>query len=147
MSSFRKTLCWIYGLIALAAFAATWSQNLQYFVPALEAAGNGPSYILDLKANGAARSFTVDIGLFLLAATFLMVIEARRLKIGWVWLYVIFGFVIAISVTFPLFLIAREMRLARAGDPGGEVKLTTPDWIGLALTSAAVLGFGAFILS
>ena len=29
------------------------------------------------------------------------------------WLYILFGFLIAISVTFPLFLIAREMRLAK----------------------------------
>lgn len=146
MSSFRKTLCWIYAAIALVALVATWSQNLPYFVGE-KLAGNGPSYILDLKANGAARSFTVDIGLFMLAAVFLMVIEARRLGVKFVWAYVLLGAAIAISVTFPLFLIARELRLAKLGDPGGAVKLTASDRIGLALTSAVVLGLVWFTLS
>ena len=40
-----------------------------------------------------------------------MVIESRRLDIRFPWLYVVFGLLVAISVTFPLFLIARERRL------------------------------------
>jgi hypothetical protein len=44
-----------------------------------------------------------------------MVLEARKLGIRWVWAYVVFGVLIAISVTFPLFLIARERRLAAIG--------------------------------
>jgi len=149
MSSFRKALCWIYGAIALAALVATWSQNLPYFTGA-HLPGNGPSYIADLKVNGAARSFTVDIGLFLLAATFLMAIEARRLGIRWVWLYVAFGFLIAISVTFPLFLIAREMRLAKlqaAGTVPGEVKLVASDYVALAIIAALTAGFSWYILT
>ena len=44
-----------------------------------------------------------------------MVIEARRLEIGFVWIYVILAFVIAISVTFPIFLFIRERRLHALG--------------------------------
>ena len=43
-----------------------------------------------------------------------MVIEARRLGVKYVWAYIIGGFVIAISVTFPLFLLARELRLEKS---------------------------------
>ena len=150
MSASRKTLCLIYAAIALAALLATWSQNLPYFTGA-HVAGNGPSYLLDLKANGAARSFTVDIGLFLLAAAYMMAIEARRLGIRWVWLYIVFGFLVAISVTFPLFLIAREMRLAkleaRGALPGGEVRLVATDFLALALTTALTAGLCWFILT
>ena len=139
MSTTRRNLCIFYGLVALVALFATWSQNLQ---PA------HVSYMEDLKASPASRSFTVDIGFFLLAGVGLMVTEARRLKMGWtVWLYVVFGFIIAISVTFPLFLIAREMRLAKAGPVDGGVKLTASDVIGLALTTAAVLGLSYYILT
>ena len=145
MSSFRKTLCWIYAGVALAALIATWSQNLLYFMGPVRP-GFG-QYVLDLKATGAARSFTVDIGLFLLAAVFLMVVEARRLGVRFVWAYVLLGFGIAISVTFPLFLIAREFRLAKLGDPGGGVKLTASDWIGLVIVSAVVLGLVWFTLA
>lgn len=144
MSRTRQLLCVFYGLIALIALIATWSQNLIYFTgPA--PAGFG-QYVLDLKVNGAARSFTVDIGLFLLAATGLMVIEARKLGIRFVWVYVILGFAIAISVTFPLFLIAREIRLTRAGGAGVGVDLTFSDIAGLALVTVVVLAMCAFIL-
>ena len=51
--------------------------------------------------------------LFFLAAAAFMVLESRRLGIRWVWAYVILGVLIAISVTFPLFLIARELRIGR----------------------------------
>ena len=43
-----------------------------------------------------------------------MVIEARRLGVKYVWAYIIGGFLIAISVTFPLFLLARELRLEKS---------------------------------
>lgn len=38
--------------------------------------------------------------------------------IPYVWAYILGGMLIAISVTFPLFLIARERKLATADRPG-----------------------------
>jgi len=145
MTRTRQTLCVFYGLIALTALVMTWSQNLLYFTGP-NPAGMG-AYIADLKVSGAARSFTVDIGLFLLAGTGLMVAEARRLGVRFVWLYVILGFGIAISVTFPLFLIARERRLATLETTPSAVKLTTTDIAGLAITTAVVLGMCAYTLT
>ncbi|MEP7210480.1 MAG: DUF2834 domain-containing protein [Alphaproteobacteria bacterium] len=138
MTATGRNLCIFYGLIAIAALFATWSQNLQ---PA------HISYLADLKASPASRSFTVDIGFFLLAGAALMVVEARRLGVRFVWLYVIFGFLIAISVTFPLFLIAREMRLAKIGAGPHPVKLTISDLIVLVLVTAATLGLTWYILT
>ena len=54
----------------------------------------------------------------MLAAVVFMVIEARRHGIPYVWAYVLGGMLIAISVTFPLFLIARERKLAATDEPG-----------------------------
>lgn len=144
MSRTRQLLCVFYGLVALIALVMTWSQNLLYFTGP-SPAGFG-QYMLDLKVNGAARSFTVDIGLFLLAGTALMVVEARKIGVRFVWAYVILGFAIAISVTFPLFLIAREIRLTRAGGMGAGVDLTLSDIIGLALVTAVVLAMCGYIL-
>jgi hypothetical protein len=144
MSRTSQILCVFYGLISLVALVTTWSQNLLYFTGP-EPAGF-LAYINDLKVNGAARSFTVDIGLFLLAATALMVVEARKLRVSFVWLYVILGFAIAISVTFPLFLIARERRLAKADTTPSAVKLTATDILGLAVTTVVVLAMCGFIL-
>src|SRR5262245_40618528 len=144
MSQTRRMLCIFYGLVAFTALIATWSQNLLYF-QGENPAGFG-QYLLDLKASGSARSFTVDIGLYLLSGTGLMVGEGRRLGVKWVWAYVILGFGIAISVTFPLFLIAREMRLAKTETTASEVKLTGTDIAGLALTTIVVLGMAYWIL-
>lgn len=114
MTTNRRILCGVYAAIAVAALIATWSQNLAY----LHSGGSFPGgFLQDLKVNAAARSITVDIVLFFVAAAVFMVIEARRLGIGHVWAYLVGGMLIAISVTFPLFLIARERRLATTGAP------------------------------
>jgi hypothetical protein len=144
MARWRLGLCAFYGLIALVALIATWSQNLAYF-----AGQAGPAafwqFLVDAKANPASRSITADIGFFLLAATAFMAAEARRLGVRWVWAYVLLGFLVAISVTFPLFMIAREVALDRT-DPAQRANLAPSDIIGLAATAAVVGGLTIFIL-
>jgi len=41
-----------------------------------------------------------------------MIAEARRLGIRFVWVYIVLSLGIAVSVMFPLFLIARQIKLA-----------------------------------
>ena len=105
-----KVLCAGYGAIAIAALIATWSQNAAYF-------DNPGGFLLDFlndsRVTPASRSLTVDIVLFFLAAAILMVVEARKHGVRFVWAYIVGGFAIAISVSFPLFLIARELRVGR----------------------------------
>jgi len=119
MSSTQRRLCIVYGVIALAALVGTWSQNVAYF-HADEGAVVG--FVLatvrfwsDTFATAASTSITIDLSLFFVAAAVFMVLESRRLGIRWVWAYVVLGLLIAIRVTFPLFLIARERRLAAIG--------------------------------
>jgi hypothetical protein len=110
LSAQTKLLCACYAVIAVIALVATWSQNIAYF--------DTPTGLLgfwsDTKVNAATRSITVDIVLFFLAAAIFMVIEARKHAIPYVWAYLLGGALIAISVTFPLFLIARELRVSRS---------------------------------
>lgn len=113
MTGSRKTLCIVYALIALGALGATWSQNLAFFAAEPDAGITG--FIAGGYANHAAASLTNDLLFLLIAAVVWMVVEARRHAIRFVWVYVALSFVIAISVTFPLFLIARERRLAAIG--------------------------------
>lgn len=105
-----KVLCAAYGLIALAALIATWSQNLAYRD---DLAHFLTDFLTDLKVNPGSRSISADILLFCLAAFVFMAIEARKHGIRFVWAYVLGGLLIAISVTFPLFMIARELRIGR----------------------------------
>jgi hypothetical protein len=124
----RKVLCGVYGAIAAAALIATWSQNLAYFD---KPARFLVDFMNDSKVTPSSRSLTVDILLLALSATILMVIEARKHGVKFVWLYVLGGFAIAISVTFPLFLIARELRMGRSDAP----RLHTTDTILLAVVA------------
>jgi hypothetical protein len=53
-----------------------------------------------------------------------MVIEARKHQVKFVWVYILGGALVAISVTFPLFLIARELRLQNSS--AMELPSSTP---------------------
>jgi hypothetical protein len=133
-----KVLCAVYALIAIVALIATWSQNLAYRDLG---AGFLGTFWQDTKVNPASRSITVDIALFLLAAAILMVIEARKHRVKFVWAYIIGAFLIAISVTFPLFLIAREVRVGRTD----RARLTTTDTIGLTVLALFTAAFAIWV--
>jgi hypothetical protein len=125
----RNTRIAIYAVIAAVALFGTWSQNLAYG-PSLE------GFFPDMKANPAARSVTVDIFMIALSASFLMIYEARRVGIRFAWAYIFFGITVAISFTFPLFLIAREFALER--DTPTPRGMAWFDYVGLALVTAFV---------
>jgi hypothetical protein len=133
----RKVLCAVYAAIALVALVATWSQNILFF----RTGGSFMGFWEATKNNFASRSITVDIGLFLLAAAILMVIEARRVGVRFVWAYIIGGFLIAISVTFPLFLLARELRLEKSD----ATQLRNIDSMLLAMLAGFTLAFTIWV--
>lgn len=105
-----RLLCAAYGGCAVVALVLTWSNNLAFFA-------DGSTSIVDFVkggyVNGAAASLTNDLLLLGLAVFILMFVEARRLRIRFVWVYVILSFLVAMSVAFPLFLIARQIRIAQ----------------------------------
>lgn len=146
-------LCVFYGLIASVALIATWSQNIAYFRGAADLAGvleGFGQFVPDTRVNPASRSITLDIALLVLAASAFMIVEARRLGIRFVWAYILLGFLVAISVTFPLFMIARERHIRWLESPAErEAAPPTPiqDVLGIALVMAVVLGLSGFILA
>ncbi|MGW0158347.1 DUF2834 domain-containing protein [Mycobacterium sp. NPDC003323] len=111
MSTPSKVRCAVYAAIALIALVATWSQNIAYLDSGVAFL---PDFAADLMASAASRSFTADLLLLALAVAVLMLTEARRHSVRYVWFYIGGGMLIAISVTFPLFLIAREVAIATA---------------------------------
>jgi hypothetical protein len=133
-----KALCAVYAVISIAALIATWSQNAAYF-------DNPGRFLVDFlndsKVTPASRSLTADIVLFFLAAGILMVVEARKHGVRFVWLYILGGFAIAISVTFPLFLIAREMRVGRTE----ETRLGTVDTVLLGVLAVVSAGLTIWV--
>jgi hypothetical protein len=146
----RRILCWVYAAIALLALVGTWHQNLSYF-RANEGwlVGFGLAtgrFWLETLATPASTSITVDLGLLLLPLSALMVIESRRLGIRFVWLYVVLGLLVAVSVTFPLLLIARERQLAARGESSAELGLARRDALALLALHAAMVVFTLWTL-
>jgi hypothetical protein len=109
MSTTSRILCVVYALIAVAALYGTWSQNLLY---SGQPGGIGAHFLNDLRVNPASRSISIDVSWIVASASLLMVTEARRIGMRLPWIYVILSFAIAVSVMVPLFLLARELRLA-----------------------------------
>ena len=137
MSNTVRYRCAFYALIAIAALFGTGSENMH--VPGTSPVQVFANFLAGLKVNAASRSISIDIGLFLLAGATFMIVEARRLGIRFVWAYVALSFLVAVSVTFPLFLLAREMQLARMDSVPTKGELTTLDYAGIGVTTALVL--------
>lgn len=146
----RWILCLGYFAVAVLALFGTFTQNVRYMHPE-EGRVLGFAYATarfwpETLATPASTSITVDLGLLLIPIFALMILEARRLGIRFVWLYIVGGILIAISVTFPLFLIAREWRLAKAGESSGDLGFRRGDWIGFGVLSAAAVIFTSWTM-
>lgn len=112
MTRSEKILCAVYALVAAVALVATWTNNIAFMLQPENQ--NVFSWYRALYANPAAASFTNDLLLVALAACIFMAHEARRLHMRFVWIYILFSFVIAVSVMFPLFLIARQIAISQS---------------------------------
>lgn len=105
-----KFICASYALIALVALPATWINNLAFMTQT-----SNSSFVDFFRAayvNPAAASLSNDLFLLAFAASIFMAIEGRRVGVRYIWLYIVMSAITAISVTFPLFLIARHVRLS-----------------------------------
>ena len=109
----RNALVPIYAVLALVSLIGTWSHNIAFMREAGNASALG--FIRACFANHASSSITIDIVLFSLAAFVFMGVESKRHGIRHVWIYMVLSLLIAVSVMFPLFLIARERRLRAQG--------------------------------
>jgi Terpene cyclase DEP1 len=110
MNNKDKIICITYGLIALIALPATWINNLSFM--SQPSNSSAADFLRAAYVNAAAASLSNDLFLLAFAACIFMAIEGRRVGVRYVWLYIILSAIIAISVTFPLFLIARHLKIS-----------------------------------
>lgn len=145
MSRRRLWLSRWYLFLASVALVTCWRQNLEFtadtHVTLVEALA---TFWPALLANHATTSITIDIFLFGVAVITWMAVEGRRIGMRYVWLYVVLGFGIAISVTVPVFLAARERRLHALGEPDPEV--TRTDVFGIAFFAVPLIAFALWTL-
>lgn len=111
MTNQDKLLCAIYALISLLALPATWINNIAFMTQ--PSRNSMLDFLQAAYVNPAAASLSNDLLLLATAACIFMAIEGRRVGVRFVWLYIILSALIAISVTFPLFLLARQVKIAR----------------------------------
>ena len=102
-------LSWLYGAIALAALVGCWSQNIHYISPSFF--NSNLNFWMDTITTPAARSILIDIVLLFTSVYIWMVIEAKKLGMKHLWAYFVFGLIIGVSFTVPIFLIMREQKL------------------------------------
>jgi Terpene cyclase DEP1 len=106
-----KLICASYILIALVALPATWINNLAFMTQPSNV--SFADFFRAAYVNAAAASLTNDLILVALATCIFMAIEGRRIGIRYFWLYVIMSAIVAVSVTFPLFLLARHIKITK----------------------------------
>lgn len=113
-----KAQCAAYGVLGLAALIGTQIALVRHFT---SYEGNDlVGFVENAVINPAAAFGVIDLLAVALVALVFMVVESRRLGVRFLWVYVVLTFVVAISVAFPAFLIARQLRLAeqRAASSG-----------------------------
>jgi hypothetical protein len=140
----RRTLCVVYAFIAALAFIGTWIHGIKYIEMHLGFWGFWKRYYADSLINLAGRSNLIDLYLFGFAVFIWMVMEARRLKMRFIWLYPPLFLLIGISTFVPLFMIRREQALA--AQEGGTVAgtMTRLDVAGL---TAAIVGLIVIVVA
>ncbi|HUP83166.1 MAG TPA: DUF2834 domain-containing protein [Candidatus Limnocylindria bacterium] len=112
LSGGAKAECLAYAVIALVALVGTQGA-LVSGIRASRMSGSQVWY--DLTSNPTAIFTTIDLFMVFLAAFLFMIVEGRRLALRWWPLYPLLAVGIGVSFGFPLFLIARRLRVARAG--------------------------------
>ena len=110
MTRADRTLCVVYGVIALVALVGT-----QWVLVDFLAGPGGVGDFLDATVETHAAVFlSIDLLGVATAATLFMVVDGRRQRVPLLWLYVVLVFAVAVSVAFPLYLIARIRTAALA---------------------------------
>jgi len=95
----------VYFLLSVAGLIGTWYFNLL-------AIRQGRNFFAEWSSTPAVSSATTDLLVAASAASIFMFYEGKRLKMKYVWLFILGSFVTAIAFTFPLFLAFRERKLS-----------------------------------
>ena len=146
MTVSRKILCAIYALIGVVAFIGSWG-NILSVVQQYGFWEGTVRFWQDTLVNESSRFITVDLLFLGLTVVVGMVLEARRVRIPGVWIYVVLGLLIAISLTVPLFMIQRERKLAALEPDSPAGSLGASDVVGIVLLALISTTYAVVALS
>ena len=100
-------LAFVYLLLAVAGLLGTWWFNVLAIVQMADFIG------VLVTSGPAVSSITVDLLVVAAAGSVFIIVEARRLRMRFGWLYVVGAGLTAFAFTFPLVLAMRRRRLTR----------------------------------
>jgi hypothetical protein len=115
-----RAWCLCYALFAVGDLLATSSLAVVYAVRHSDE-GTVPlvgDFVRDALANPAAGFVYADLTLVWIVLAVFMVVEARRLGIRHVWVYVVAAPLSALSFSFPAFMFVRQLKIAAPGVAG-----------------------------
>lgn len=103
----------VYLLFSLAGLCIPWYFNAQQLMHGTEPF-TFANYIGAGMANNFTSSITTDFFIATIPLLIWMIVEGRRLKMKFMWAYVLFTFMIAFAFTCPLFLFFRDRKINAA---------------------------------
>lgn len=106
MTKHWTPLAIVWLVLAIAGLIGTWTFNVLAIVQLRDFIGDW------VNSGPAVSSLTVDLLVVAVAGSIFMVVEARRLGMRFVWLYIVGSAITAFAFTFPLFLAMRERAIA-----------------------------------
>lgn len=96
---------WFYLIVSIMGLVTAWVFN---GIASIQ----GQDYLQAWFGQEVDWVLSLDILIVAIAGSAFMVMEARKLGIKRVWLYIVLSGVTAFAFTFPLFLAVRERKLA-----------------------------------
>ena len=106
MTNRHKTNAIFFFIVAGIGLATAWYFNAL-------AVMNAEDYIAGGFTSNVDWVYSLDLLIGGTASMAFIVIESRRLKMRFWWLYILASFITAFAFVFPLFLGMRELRLAK----------------------------------
>ena len=104
----RKSLPWIYLLLAILGAVLPWQANLEFMAESAGTAFDLQRFIADANSTAAARSLSADLLIGATAVSIWIGIEGPRQQIkGW-WIAILLSVGVAFACGAPFFLFLRE---------------------------------------
>jgi hypothetical protein len=111
-----------YLFLCIAGTLLPYSQ----FIPFLREHGlDLNQFSRQLFATRISTLFAFDVVVSSLVLWFFVYTEGTRLKMRYLWLYVVANLLVGVSLALPLFLFARELRLDTTGNRERSASLPT----------------------
>lgn len=118
-----RALCFLYGASALIGLVVMGTMAVVFVVQNADAGVFGvvENFLRDSTTNLASQFVYADLVLVWAAVGAYMIVEGRRYGIKHVWAYIVGAPAIALIVTYGLFMLVRQLKIAALRGADGEL--------------------------